>query len=118
MLESKKIPAAYTLDAWTAYPWSNGLQVESLTDMAQLCVKTRNSLYEITVIDGSAREILVRGGQFFPQWTPARIAGSSLGRGFLKIGGIYAGFNLEIVTTDQTIITSQVQSIDLVSPNV
>jgi serine/threonine protein kinase len=31
----------------------------------------------------------VRGGQFFPTYTPARLAGSSLGGSFLKQHGIY-----------------------------
>jgi hypothetical protein len=39
-------------------------------------------------------EVLIRGGEMFPEKTPAFILGSSLHRSFLKIRGIYAGYSL------------------------
>ena len=52
---------------------------------------------------------MVRGGRFFPEFTPARLAGSSLGGSFLKLRGIYVGFNLEIHFDKRLIITSRVR---------
>jgi len=49
-----------------------------MEDMEKLVIQTRNSLYEIIIIDGRSGEILVRGGQFFPELTPARLAGATL----------------------------------------
>ena len=49
-----------------------------MDDFAVIHAETRNSIYEITAIDGFAREILVRGGRFFPEKTRAHLAGSSL----------------------------------------
>jgi hypothetical protein len=104
-------PRSALLNSWTSHNWKNGLQVESLGDFTEIQVQTRNTLYEITVIDGFRREILVRGGRFFPEKTRASLAGSSLGGGLLKLGGIYTGFSLEIVSDDETIITTHVKSI-------
>jgi hypothetical protein len=58
---------------------------------------------------------MVQGGRFFPEPTRARLAGCSLGGAFLKQRGIYVGFRMEIQRGLQTIITSDVQSIEIVS---
>jgi hypothetical protein len=113
MSDSTPVTSFSLLDKWTDLDWSEGLQVESVEDMSEIRVETRNTVYEVTIIDGHERELLVRGGKFFPERTPARLAGSSLCGTFLKIGGIYAGFNLEIIVNDETVITSQVQSVHL-----
>ena len=99
------------LDTWSGHDWRDGLQVESLEDLSKLVIHTENSAYEIRVISGRTGEILVRGGKFFPEFTPARLAGSSLGGSFLKVRGIYVGFNIEITLESRTIITSRVRRI-------
>ena len=116
MSKKTAYPAFRLLDTWINYDWSNGLQIEPLEDFTEIQVETRNSVYEITVIGGRQREIVVRGGRFFPKKTPAHLAGSSIGGGgFLKVGGIYAGFSMEIVAHGKTIITTAVQTIHLYS---
>src|ERR1041385_4096505 len=99
------------LDTWSGHDWRDGVQVESLDDLAKMVVRTENSTYEITIISGRTGEILIRGGKFFPEFTPARLAGSSLGGSFLKVRGIYAGFNVEISVDSRTIITSRVRTL-------
>jgi len=84
-----------------------------MRDMDRLIISTENSTYEITLISPETGEILIRGGRFFPEFTPARLAGSSLGGSFLKIRGIYAGFNLEIHVDRNLILTSRVCKISL-----
>lgn len=79
--------------------------------MEALTVSTENSTYEITVICGRTGDILIRGGQFFPEFTAARLAGSSLGGSFLKLRGIYVGFSLEVHLNQRLIITSRVRKI-------
>ena len=108
-------PGARILDTWVNHDWTDGLQLESVDDFTVIHVQTRNSLYEITAIDGFSREIVVRGGRFFPEKTRAHLAGSSLGGGFLKLGGIYVGFSLEIVSSEDTIITTRVRTIRVYS---
>jgi hypothetical protein len=107
--------AGALLDTWSSHNWTEGIQLETMPDMERLTVRTENSTYEIRVICGRTGEILVRGGRFFPEFTPARLAGSSLGGSFLKLRGIYAGFNLEIHFDKRLIITSRVRQISLVS---
>ena len=84
-----------------------------MTDLETLVIKTANSTYEITIICGKDGDILVRGGDFFPQKTQARLAGASFGGSFLKLRGVYLGMNMEILHEGRTIITSPVQSIGL-----
>ena len=104
------------LDTWSSHAWTEGVQLETMQDMEGLTVQTENSTYEITVICGRAGEILIRGGRFFPEFTEARLAGSSLGGSFLKLRGIYIGFNLEIHFDQRMIITSRVRKISVPVP--
>jgi hypothetical protein len=111
------IPAAAILDNWSEDPWTNGLQIDRREDMEKLAVRTRNSLYEITIIEGRSGEILVRGGQFFPELTPARLAGATLGGCFCKMRGIYVGFRMEINANGQRTVTTPVESIGVLPPS-
>lgn len=104
-------PVPADLQTWSKQPWTDGLQVDVLPDLETLCVRTRNSTYEITVLCGRTAEVLVRGGQFFPEYTSVRVAGSSLGGSFLKLHGIYLGFSMELQHDGVTIVTTAVQSI-------
>jgi hypothetical protein len=58
---------------------------------------------------------MVRGGSFFPTFTPARVAGSSLGGGFLKLHGVYPGFQMELVTDDLPIVTTRVRRVSILT---
>jgi hypothetical protein len=111
MNETVSYSRAAFLDTWSAHDWRHGVQVETLMDLTELTVVTENSTYELTIISASSGEILVRGGRFFPEFTPARLAGSSMGGSFLKIRGIYVGFNLEFHADGRAIVTSRVRSI-------
>jgi hypothetical protein len=108
--------AGALLDTWSSHSWTEGVQLETMQDMESLSVRTENSIYEITVICGRSGDILVRGGRFFPEFTAARLAGSSLGGSFLKLRGIYLGFNLEIHFDKRLIITSRVRQISVPLP--
>lgn len=115
MQEQDFIAGAAILDKWTEDPWTNGVQIDRMEDMEQLVVQTRNSLYEITIIEGRSGEIMVRGGKFFPELTPARLSGATLGGCFCKMRGIYVGFRMEINENGQRTVTSPVESIAALS---
>ena len=115
MRDQDSIPAGAVLDKWSEDPWSNGVQVDRMDDMEKLFIQTRNSSYEIIVIDGQSGEILVRGGQFFPELTPARLAGATLGGSFCKMRGIYAGFRMEINANGKRTVTTPVESIGVLA---
>ena len=96
MRNSSWVPRAALLEAWSNYSWTNGIQIEQMQDLETLAVCTQNTMYEITILCGSTGEVLVRGGKFFPEWTPALLAGSTFGGSILRAGGIYVGMRMEI----------------------
>jgi hypothetical protein len=106
-------PRGRMLDRWATNTWENGLQLDTLEDLDSLAVRTKNSVYEITILSRLTGEVMVRGGRFFPERRIARLAGSSLGGSFLKVGGVYPGFSLEFQDGARRIVTSQVQSVAL-----
>ena len=112
MITKCSIPAAADLATWSSFEWTDGLQITTLPDLEMLAVRTRNSTYEITVLSGQTGDILVRGGQFFPEHTRARLAGCSLGGSFLKRHGLYVGFQMELHDEGRTIVTTKIQSIE------
>jgi len=115
MSNQDSFPSGAILDNWSRHAWTNGVQVDCMEDMEKLEVRTRNSLYEITIIDGPSGEILVRGGPFFLELTPAQLTGATLGGSFCKMRGIYAGFRMEINANGQRTVTSPVQSVGILS---
>jgi hypothetical protein len=114
-VRQEHIPVGAILDTWSDDTWADGVQVDRLEDMEKLCVETSNSVYEITIIDGPTGEILVRGGQFFPELTPARLTGATLGGSFCKMRGIYTGFRMEINVNGKRTVTSPVKSIGILA---
>lgn len=104
--------AAIDLEAWSNRDWTDGVQVEQLDPVETLIVHTRNSRYEIIVVEPHSAQILVRGGKFLPVYTPATLAGASLGGSFLKVHGVYIGFRMELHVDDgETLVTAPVESI-------
>ena len=114
MQEQDSVPTGAILDTWSGDPWANGVQIDNVEDMETLAVRTWNSEYEITIIEGRSGEVLVRGGQLFPEFTPARLAGATLGGSFCKMRGIYVGFRMEIHANGQRFVTTPVESIGIV----
>jgi hypothetical protein len=103
--------SVHSLETWCSYEWRNGVQVPALEPLDRLVVRTCNHVYELIVLEPACAEVMVRGGQYFPEFTRARVGGSSLGGGFLKLHGIYAGFCLELHSDAQAIVTSPVREV-------
>jgi hypothetical protein len=104
---------AATLDRWTAHDWSLGVLLPHLAPHDRLIVRTRNSTYELVVMVPHTASVMVRGGAFFPTFTPAHVAGSSLGGGLLKLHSVCPGFQMELVTDDLPIITTRVRMVSV-----
>jgi hypothetical protein len=62
--ETVACPRAAVLDAWSDTEWNDGIQIDQMEELTTLAVRTTNSLYEITVLDGRTGDVLVRGGAF------------------------------------------------------
>jgi len=115
-LRQSAVPASAVLSAWQTYPWRDGIQIDRLTALDRVTVRTRHSVYEIIIVSSASADVLVRGGEFFPEFTRARLAGCTLGGSFLKLRSIYVGFHIEFALGDGVIITSPVRTIDLATP--
>ena len=102
--------AAPTLQGFAAAAIeSEGVYLASLAAITQLEVRTRNSVYKLTML-GDGR-VLVLGGAFFPVWTEAHLAGSTLGGSFLKVGWVGCGFCMEFLYDGQRIVTTRAREI-------
>ena len=99
------------MSSWTAHDWRDGVSVDDLPALQRLIVTTVNSTYEIILVAPASANVLVRGGAFFPVFTPARLAGSSLGGSFVKMRSVHVGFRLELGTDRGFIITSPVRAV-------
>ena len=105
------------LSAWSSHDWRGGVHVEELSALEHLVVKTENSTYEMILLSSATAEVLVRGGAFFPVFTAARLAGSSLGGSFLKLRSVHVGFRMELSSERGFIVTSAVRSV-AIAPHV
>jgi hypothetical protein len=112
--QTTMVPAAALLSAWEAHAWENGLSIERLAPLDRVHVRTRHHTYEIIVSAPSSGDVLVRGGAYFPDFTHARVAGSTLGGSFVKIRSLHVGFRLEFTIGSQFVLTSAVQSIEVI----
>jgi hypothetical protein len=113
IIKSPALVPAATLDTWTAHDWRDGVFLPQLAPHDRLIVCTRNSTYEIIVTVPHTASVMVRGGAFFPTFTPARVAGSSLGGSFLKLHSVHAGFQMELVTDDLPVVTTRVRTVSV-----
>jgi hypothetical protein len=111
------IGAACDLETWNSFSWTEGLQLPDLRSLATLEIRTKNTTYELTIMDPRTGDVLVRGGRFFPVYTRVRLAGATLSGSFLKLLGIYVGFSMEFHTEDGPIVTTRVREIALVDPS-
>ena len=101
-----------TLESWLAHAWDRGIQVDELDGLQALRVRTRNSTYELAVMQTRPGEVLVRGGRYFPEWTRVHLAGSTLGGGFLKRYGVHLGLRMEFYWQGRRVVTSPVHGIE------
>jgi hypothetical protein len=112
MLNTTALPIVCDLETWYDLPWTNGVQLDTLRQLETLEVRTKNSVYQITVMNPASGDVVVRGGPFFPVYTKARVAGASLAGCFLKVFGIYVGFSIEFALHAETIVTTRVRRIE------
>ena len=113
--QTTMVPAAALLSTWQAHGWNNGISLDGLAALDRLRVTTRHNVYEIIVRSPGTGEVLVRGGHYFPEFTAARLAGSTLGGSFVKVRSLHVGFRLEFTLGQQFVLTSVVQSIAVIA---
>jgi hypothetical protein len=108
--EPTRIARGATLDGFVSEAATGtGVLLRDLEPLTTLIVHTRNTRYRIIVTRGD--EVVVQGGAFFPDPTPAHLDGASLGSSFLKLGWIGVGLRMEIRAGGQRIVTTSVRSV-------
>jgi hypothetical protein len=114
--QTMMVPTAAVLSAWESHSWRDGLSLERLGALDRLLVRTLRSVYEIIVSSPNTGDVLVRGGEYFPSFTPARLVGSTLGGSFVKLRALHVGFRLEFTVGPQFVLTSPMQSVEVIGP--
>ena len=111
------VPRHCTLDGFVeATSQASGVGLADVDAFSTLVVRTRNSVYRVTVLRPHAREVMVQGGEFFTARTRACLNGSSFGGSCLKLGWVGIGSHMEFHADDQWIITSRVRSLAVEHP--
>lgn len=111
--QTTAVPAAAVLSTWNSHSWDNGLHIDQLSALDRLTVLTQHSTYDIVIVSPTTGEVLVRGGEFFPEFTSVRLAGSTLGGSFLKMRSVHLGFRIEFAVGRGVIVTSPVRTISV-----
>jgi hypothetical protein len=76
-----------------------------------ISIQTRNSRYRVVVVDGTARQVTIKGGWVFPEETEVTVVGASDGDGEVESGWIAEGLRLCLSTDRGPVVTSPVDSI-------
>jgi len=108
------VPRRCTLDGFAEeVAFTEGINVREAEPLVPILVITQNSLYRIVPLRWGDSDVLVQGGQFFPEPTEARLAGSTFGGSFLKMHWINIGMHMEIHGGNGggSIITSRVADV-------
>lgn len=104
------IPQICTLDGATEIsPTLEDVTLGTLEACDTIYARTRNSDYEIFLLDPESGRALVRGGKYFTEPVEATVSGSTLGGCMLKPGWLSIGLRMEIYANGQRTVTSPVQ---------
>ncbi|HEU0173338.1 MAG TPA: hypothetical protein VFV58_03685 [Blastocatellia bacterium] len=106
------IPRCYTLDGVAEISQLlEGVTLMTLEACDTIHVRTRNSDYEILMLDPESGRAMVRGGEHFTEPVEATVSGSNFGGCMLKMGWLGVGLRMEICVNGQRTVTSPVQSL-------
>src|SRR5262245_66663354 len=90
-------------------PLLEGVALMTLEACDTIHVRTRNSDYEIFLLDPKSGRAIVRGGEYFAEPVEATVSGSTFGCCMLKVGWLGVGLRMEIYVNGQRTVTSPVQ---------
>jgi hypothetical protein len=88
-----------------------GVILETLKACDMIQARTRNSVYEIFLLDPKSGRAIVRGGGYFDKPKEVIISGSTFGGCMLKAGWVGIGLRMEISANGRRTVTSPVQSL-------
>jgi hypothetical protein len=106
------IPRNFSLEAVAEIsPALEGVILESMEACDTIHARTRNSVYEIFLLDPKSGRALVRGGKCFAEPMEVIVNGSTFGGCMLKAGWLGVGLQMEFLANGRRTITSPVQSL-------
>jgi hypothetical protein len=112
--EAETLPAVPSFEFLDAVPEArHPVAVPLLLPGTLLTIRTKNTLYRLTVVDGPARQISICGGRLFPENTDVQLLGALDGEEGVKAGWIVEGLQLQLMTPGGPVITSVVQSVEV-----
>ncbi len=88
-----------------------GVTLETLKPCDTIHVRTRNSDYEVFLLDPESGRSLVRGGKYFAEPMEATVSGSTFGGSMLRLGWLGVGLRMEICVNGKCVATSPVQEL-------
>jgi len=91
---------------------SPSVALPSLSPGTQITAQTRNTCYQMEVMDGPAGRVLISGGLLFPQGAEVEVIGASDDEG-VKAGWIVEGLQIELATVRGPVLTSIVESLSV-----
>ena len=87
------------------------LRLDACPELEWITVRTLRSSYDVIVLSGDTGAVMIRGGDFFPEFCRATITGSLFHAVAVRPGAIAVGLNLEFVVDGRSVVTSPVQEI-------
>ena len=96
-------------ESWAAPDSDRAVHVDSCRPFERIVVTTQNSVYELIVLGGS--DVLVRGGERFPEFQRARVAGSSRRGSALTLRSLDVGRHMELQADGKYVVTSTIEAI-------
>ena len=87
------------------------ISVDSCAAKETIVITTRSNVYELVVLRGDRGDVLVRGGRYFSEATPASFVGSIADDGSVEPHTIDIGLRMKFVVGERFVVTSPVQSV-------
>ena len=92
-----------------------GIQIGMLQPGTRIEAKTKNTLYEIEILDPVNRPLIIKihGGSYFKEPASVQLNGSTWGGAMLKLGWLGIGMCMEFAECT----TTPVQSLKVIAPD-
>ena len=108
------VPRNRTLDGFAREPGcAHGVALQSLGAGTRLTVNTRNTRYQVVILDPVTRQVTVSGGLTLRKGIQGRLEGATAGGSVVRLGWIGVGLRMELSTDDRRITTSAVRTVTI-----
>lgn len=105
----------------------DGIQVDKLEEGTKLSVETRNSIYEMVIVDNDTTDsqifieisggTLQDGGVRYEDPVPGFFVGSTFGGSLLKLNWLGKGMCMEFSQEDRVLTTSRIMNVEIEAPD-